>query len=303
MKTANSFHADRPIYGMLIAFIAFALFAAMQMCAKLLAENGYHVIEIAFFRNGIGFIGLFLWLYIKGKTNLIFAKNPLPNMVRGLIGTVGLWLTFAAFTLMPMSETTVFLFSSSLMLPVMAVIFFKDHIGIYRWISILAGFGGVALMAQPSGQVTLYGAIIALLAASMHASAGIMLRHLGKTEHSLTIVFYFVAVGTFFSALALPFFWKTPDITDILLIIGVALAGTMAQISLTIAYKYAAPAQVAPLNYTGLLWAVLFDFLIWTYTPGWPVFTGGAIVIACNLFILYRERKAGKSLLKHQTMA
>ncbi len=57
------------------------------------------------------------------------------------------------------------------------------------------------------------------------------------------------------------------------------------------------------MNYTGLLWAMLFDFLIWSYKPGMPVYAGGLIVVTSNLFILYRENRVRLRLLEHKTAA
>ncbi len=307
MKTttphANAQHKDLPVFGMLLGLSAFFLLALMQLFAKLLGEAEYHTIEITFFRNAIGFAGMGTWLLLSRKTSLTRTKRPLAHLTRGIIGTIGLLLTFSAFHLMPLSETTVFLFTTSLIMPVMGILFLNERIGIYRWSAILVGFFGVALMAEPSGQITLEGAAIALAAALTQAVIGICLRSLGKTEHPFTVVFYFLLIGSAGTAFLLPLVWETPEAADLWMIAGVAISGTFAQIALTMAFKYASPAQVAPMNYTGLIWALLFDLIVWSYVPGWPVIAGGIIVVASNLFILFRERKKQETLLKHQTVA
>jgi drug/metabolite transporter (DMT)-like permease len=252
---------------MLVAFSAFALLALMQVFAKLLGEQDYNAVEITFFRNALGFAGLGVWLLASRKTHLLKTDRPFAHMSRGLLSTVALWLTFSAFHLMPMSETTIFIFGSSLMLPLLSTIFLHEKVGIYRWSSILVGFCGILMMAHPSGQVTMIGAIVAMLAAVAQAVGQIFLRWLGRTEHPITVLFYFLMIGSVFSAMVLPFFWKTPEPHAYLLIAGVAIAGTLGQLGLTVAFKYAVPSIVAPLNYTGLIWAVLFDLLIWSYVP------------------------------------
>lgn len=281
-----------PVQGMLVAALTFLLLSVMQVFAKLLGEAGYHPVEVTFYRNAIGFLIVLGWLLARKRAALMKTKRPRAHISRAVIGTTGFVLNIAAFQLMPLSETTIFLFSSSLIMPVLAVVFLKDKVGVYRWLSIVVGFCGVALIAQPSGQVSLIGVVCALSGATTTAIVGINLRYLGRTEHPLTVVFFFLMIGALLAGAAMPFFAHAPKMTDLWMIAGIAASGTAAQILLSLAYKLAPPALVAPLNYTGLIWALLFDMLIWSYVPGWPVFFGGAVVIASNLFILHREQAA-----------
>ncbi len=203
-------------------------------------------------------------------------------------------MTFAAFSIMPMAETTVLLFTASLFIPVLGVIFLREHVGPWRWAAIAAGFAGVVVMASPAGNVSALGIIVALSASLMHAVLQIVLRYLGKFESPETVTFYFVVIGTLVTALPLPFVAVTPDVDEIPLFFGVGLTGAAAQWLLSVAFRNAPAAVVTVFNYTGIVWAMLFGWMIWNDWPLPTVLAGAAIVISSNVLMIWRETRLGK---------
>jgi drug/metabolite transporter (DMT)-like permease len=67
------------------------------------------------------------------------------------------------------------------------------------------------------------------------------------------------------------------------------LAGT-AQYCLTEAFRIAPPSVVAPFEYTSLIWAMLFGFLVWGDVPTTLVLVSAAVVIASGLYVLHDEK-------------
>src|SRR5690606_38026897 len=102
------------------------------------------------------------------------------------------------------------------------------------------------------------------------------------------------ATSAVISALLLPFFWQTPNATEwvVLILIGVVSGG--AQLMMTLGYRYAPAAIVAPFDYIALVWAALLGFVIWGEIPtAWTV-SGAAIVIASGLYSLRRETRLAR---------
>jgi drug/metabolite transporter (DMT)-like permease len=214
--------------------------------------------------------------------------------VRAVIGTLSLVTTFAAFSLMPMADTTALLFTSSLFIPVLGVLFLKESVGPWRWSAVVVGFIGVIIMTRPSGDVYALGITVALCAALMHAILQIILRYLGRFESPETISFYFFIIGTFVTALPLPFIAVQPTLAEIPLLFGVGLSGAAAQWLLSIAFRNAKAAIVTVFNYSGIIWATLFGWLIWNEWPLPAVMTGAGIVIASNILMIWREARLGR---------
>lgn len=270
------------------------MLAVMNVFAKMLSET-HHVIEIAFYRNLIATLPFLIWIFIFGRLDILRIKSkPMAIGARSVIGTVSLITTFAAFAAMPMADTTAFLFTASLFIPILGIIFLKEKVGPYRWGAVIIGFVGVMIMLSPTGNINTVGTILALSAAFMHAVLQTILRHLGKFEKPETITFYFVLIGTIVAALPLPFIATPPTMEEIPLLFAVGLTGALAQFLLSIAFGNAPAAVVTVFNYSGIIWATLFGWFIWNDWPTLTIWIGGGIVIASNIFMVWRESQKGK---------
>ena len=89
----------------------------------------------------------------------------------------------------------------------------------------------------------------------------------------------------------MPFIAVTPTLAELPLLIGVGLSGAAAQWLLTVAYSNARAAVVTVFNYSSIVWATLFGWLIWNDWPLPAVIIGAVIVIASNLLIIWRESR------------
>jgi len=286
-------HKEHVVRGMAAALGAFFMFTVMNVFAKLLSEN-HSVIEIGFYRNLIASMPFLFMVFVLGRREILVIRSK-PSLVglRAVLGVVSLVTTFTAFSLMPMAETTVLLFTSSLFIPVLGVLFLREKVGPWRWSAVFIGFAGVVVMAGPAGQASMLGVGVALAAALMHASLQIVLRYLGRYESPETVTFYFMVIGTLVTALPLPFIAVTPTLAEVPLLFGVGLSGAMAQWLLSTAFRNAPAAIVTVFNYSGIIWATLFGWLIWNDWPLPSVLAGAAIVIASNGLIIWRESRRG----------
>jgi drug/metabolite transporter (DMT)-like permease len=282
---------DNVVLGMTAGVGAYFMFSIMVMLAKLLSAN-HSVIEIAFYRNLIGSMPFLFVVFALGRRDIL-TLNTKPGLVAGraVLGAISLVVTFYAYSLMPLADTTALLFTASLFIPILAVIFLKESVGPYRWSAVVVGFMGVIVMARPTGDVYLLGISIALCAALLHATLQIILRYLGRYESPETISFYFFAVGTILTGTAMPFVANTPTVSEIPLLLGVGLSGAAAQWLLSVAYGNAPAAVVTIFNYTSIVWATLFGWMIWNEWPMPAVIAGAAIVIASNILIVWRESR------------
>ncbi|MDX1498810.1 MAG: DMT family transporter [Woeseiaceae bacterium] len=285
---------DHVVLGMTAGLGAFFMFTVMNVFAKLLAEN-HSVIEIAFYRNLVGSLPfLFMAFALGDRDILVIRSKPWTVALRAIFGSISLMITFLAFSLMPMADTTALLFTSSLFIPVLGVLILKERVGPWRWSAVVIGFAGVLVMVNPSGDVYALGVSVALVAALMHASLQLALRYLGGHERPETVTLYFFVIGTLVTALPLPFVIVAPTWAEIPLVFGVGLSGAAAQWLLSTAFKNAPAAIVTVFNYSGIVWATLFGWLIWSDWPLPSVFAGAAVVIASNILIIWRESRVGK---------
>ena len=113
-------------------------------------------------------------------------------------------------------------------------------------------------------------------------------------ESTETIAFYFFVVGLILTALPLPFIAVRPTVEEIPLLLGVGLSGAAAQWLLTYAFRNAQAAIVTVFNYSSIVWAALFGWMIWNEWPLPTVVIGAVIVIASNILMIWRESRLGR---------
>ena len=294
-------HKDNIMRGVCFGLAAYLMFGIMQTGAKILSET-HNVIEVAFYRNLIPLVPILIYIAAKNKWGLLRTNKPKAQIFRGIFGSISLIITFLTFHYLPMTTATVILFTATILTPAFAFFTLKEKIGLHRWGAIIIGLLGVIVMVRPSIDVPLFGIVIAFITAASWAVINVTLRYL-KTERSFAVMFSFLLCGVLIPGMAMPFVAKTPVPSELLLFLLVGITGGLGQYFLTSAFAKAPASLISMFNYTGLIWATLFDIAIWNKIPTLPIFLGGAIILAANFYIIHRERivalRQKKDLLKN----
>ena len=281
---------DNVVWGCIFTVLATLMFGIMAAAGKVLTVE-HHPAQIVFYRYGIPLLPILFFMLWRRDKDLFFTVKPRTLLLRCICGVGAMGMHVAALMYLPIADEKVISFGASLFAPLIAYFILKEYIGIQRWIAIAIGFVGVVLIAGPTGNLHALGVSFALCAAVMDAGMITTLRYL-KTENALTITFYLCLFGVLSSGLLFMPFVATPfeTIKEIWLIVLIALTGVLAQLFMTYASRLAPSSIVAPFMYSALIWAILFDVFIWSKMPSYIVFVGAFIIMAANLFILYRER-------------
>lgn len=285
---------DQIFKGIAYCLVAHLMFAVMGACAKYLSDF-HHVVEIVFHRNWVIFLTFFAFIIFSRKTHLFKSEQPKLTTIRGILGAISLICTYGALSMLPMAYATLIFFTSTILTPALAFFFLREPVGIHRWSAVALGMCGVIIIAQPSGAISIIGVALAFTAACLHAAMFTILRGL-KNQDVLTTTFYFMLVGTIISGLAMPWLWKPIENSLLWLFALTAIAGTLGQLTLASAYKYAPAAIVTPFAYSALIWTILIDVLIWQYKLDYiSIFAGTILIISAQIYIIYREYKLKKS--------
>ena len=271
---------------MIVAVLSVTL---MSVQAKLIGPE-YHPIQIAFARGIVVLILLSPIIYKLGGINFLKTKTPFLHLFRSLSGLVGNLLFFYSLHRIPVADVTVISMAVPIFSSILAIIFLKEIIGWRRWTAIIFGFLGVIIAVDPSTDIKM-ASIIAVIATFMWSTTIIFLRILGKTENPVKTVFYFMLISVICTSFFQPFYWKEPSLKILLLFVGLGTCAFATQILMTYALQKAQASIVSPFNYTGILWAILFDLLIWNVSPFINTIIGGIIITISGIYIFHRETK------------
>lgn len=264
----------------------------MFALAKLAGEHGANLIEILFFRQAIMVVPVLLIAATGPGLASLKTQRPLAHLRRAAVGATGMSLNFAAVGMLPLAEAQSIWFTIPLFATILAVVWLGEKVGPHRWIAVIAGFIGVLIVLQPqSGHVPLIGGGLALAASLVGAVTSILIRQIGRTEPSLTTVFWFGTISATALLIPLPWALHQHDMTTWGLLLAMGVLGSIAQISLTFALRFAPVSVVASLDYVSLLWAAALGVVLFGTWPTPSTWIGAPVIIAGGLYIIWRERK------------
>ncbi|MFC7290971.1 DMT family transporter [Hirschia litorea] len=299
MSQANS-HSDKPVLGLTFRLIAIASLATMFMLVKFLGERDVHVVEMLFYRFLFGFVMMGLWVFYRNGLASLKTKRVDLHISRAITGAVGMGLNFGAVMLLPMAEAATISFTVPLIATLLSVILLSEYVGLRRWIAVVVGFIGIVIAIQPwHNNIPPIGAAVAFAGAVMTALTIIIVRKLSATESSATIVFYYTAMSVPVLAIAMFWFGKAHswEIFGLLALIG--LFGTIGQITLSESLRYANVAVVMPMDYSNLIFATFFGYMIWDQWPVDSLWFGLPLIVGSGIYIALREHKLSIQRAQH----
>ena len=289
-------HPQNLKIGIITAILSALFLSSMNVLTKILSVD-LDPIVIAFWRNLFAFVILYVAFILTKKRHLMSTQHPRSHIIRGILGTIGFVLGIWMYSLVPITEGTVIGFTAPLFVVMLSYPLLKEKVGLYRSSATVIGLIGIIFaVGFDQSSVTLHGLLVGVGFALCNGLVLVILRQLGKTEHAMTTVFYFMGVGLAMTALYLPFAPKVvPNVSLLWCIPALVFVGIVSLFLKTESYRHAPASVITPIVYTMLLWSVLFDYLIWNHVASINIWIGAAIIITSNIIILWREHKISKT--------
>lgn len=278
------------------------LLSTMDVAIKVLVVH-YPSLQVAVLRCAISAPLFALWIVVMNR-RLFRTRHLRAHAGRAALGLVMLWAVGEAFRELPLADAYAIFFAAPLIMALLSGPVMKEPAGPWRLGACAVGFIGVLVVLEPGTDALLSrGSVMALIAVACYAVVALMVRALGREEHSLTIAFWFTALCGTFGAVLLPGRWVplAAEHWPWLLLLGVT--GTLGQVALVAAFRRASAGVIAPLDYTAMLWAVLYGWWIWGELPDQRTWFGAAIIIASGLFVIARESRAARRLRREASKA
>jgi len=269
---------------MLLSTICYSLLHALIRGMS----NELHPFELAFFRNLFGLLVVLPWFIRYGLAPLRTSRFGL-HAVRAGLNVIAVLSYFYALSLVPLADATALSFTAPIITTVLAIFFFREFVGIRRWIAILVGFTGAFVVLRPGVESVTVGQLLVLTYALFFAIALIVTKILGQTESSVTIITYVSLLMVPISAIPAVLVWQTPSLVQIGVMLIMGILGTSAQLLMTQALKEGETHVVMPFDFTKMIWAVLLGLLVFQEIPGIYTWLGVGMIFSSAFYIGYRE--------------
>lgn len=270
---------------------AFCL-ATNDAFAKWLGAD-YPIAQVVFFRSLFALPLIVLMAQALGGLRLLRPKRWWLHGFRGLLMAVSAFTFFAGLRELPLSSAWAIAFTAPLIMTALSPVMLGEPVGWRRWSGVLAGFAGVLVVVRPGLAAFQPASLLILFTAVCYALNFLTARKYAASETTMAFVFYTSVVPVLLAGAVMPFgHWTTPTPGDWGLFAAMGLVGGLAMVLLTQAFRLAPAAVVAPFDYSAMIWAIAYDWLVWMSWPDRPTWFGAALIIAAGLYVLHRETVA-----------
>ena len=287
----GSIARPRPFLALGLRLLTALALATMGMLLKLASTRGVQLAELVFWRQAITAGAVTLVLLAMGQLGSVRTQRFPAHARRAIYGITGMFFVYGAVVLLPLAEATTLSFTAPFFAVLLSVLLFREKVGKYRWAAVICGFAGVIVLTQPgSAVIDPFGAAVGLIAAFLVSLISFQIQDLNKTEAPWSIVFWFAALTTPLTALAMPFVYAPHDGETWLIIVAMALCGAIAQLLLTASLRFGSASVILLLDYTSLLWATMYGFYVFDNTPPASLWIAAPLIIGSGALIAWRER-------------
>ena len=274
--------------GILWMLVTTLFFVSLDATAKFLIAR-YPVAEVVWARFVFHLLFVALMLAPRLGVHAVSA-NPGMQLLRSALLLATTVLFFAGLGNLPLADASAIMFTSPILLTVLAIPLLGEHVGPRRWAAVAVGFLGALIVVRPGTGVMGAGAALLLGAALCNALYQLITRRLRAVDTPLTTLLYTAIAGSVLVSLALPAVWVAPQPEHWPLFALLGVFGGAGHFTLIKAFQRAPAAVVAPFSYASLIWATGFGWLLFGDLPDRWTVLGAAVIAGGGLYILHRER-------------
>jgi len=288
--------AANPALAVALMLSATAFIAATMLLAKSLGTDTLgpplHPLQISH--------GRFLFAFAAISSTAIILRPRIANPHLGLhigrtvFGWAGVTLMFAAVSFIPLSDATAISFLNPVFGMLLAIPLLGEKVGPWRWFAAFTALLGALILLRPGPDSFQMAGLLALGAAIIMGMELIFIKKLANREPSFQILLVNNAIGLFIASVAVLPVWVMPTMAQWGAL--AALGGLMAtaQACFVNAMARADASFITPFSYVTLIFATLYDLLIFDVWPDVISIIGAIIILGGALLLAWRERRAGQ---------
>jgi drug/metabolite transporter (DMT)-like permease len=277
--------------GIALMIAGIFLFAVNDALGKWLMAT-YSVGQVLLIRSMAAMVLLapFIWRDVAS-----FAAAPRWGLqvLRALLATVEVACFYWAVAYLPLADVMAYYLAGPIFVTAIAGTLLGEPVGWRRWSAVVAGFIGVIVCLRPGVAAFTWPALIALIGSFTFSLSMISTRFLRGTSGTVLVTTQ-TAAALLFGIFIAPFAWVPPNTGDLALLALLGMVAMVAHVCVNRSLTVAPASVVVPYQYTTIVWAVLFGYLVFNDVPDAWMLAGGTIIIGAGLFIFLREQRLAR---------
>lgn len=287
--------------GILLMTSSTAVFVVNDALVKYVSQT-LPAMQLIFIRGILASVLLFAVAHAMGATRGLGHLLSRPVLVRSGLDAVASVVFLTALFHLPMANATAINMATPLFITLYAMLAMGERVDRARWLTITVGFGGVLLVVQPSAQGFNAYALMAVLAAVLHAARDTSTRYIPADVPSILITLATaVTVALLAGLLSLVEGWQPVPARELGFLVAASALIAFGYHLLIGSMRVGEMSMVAPFRYTALLYALLLGYAVWGDVPNLLACFGIVLLVGAGLYALHSERARARAALEAAT--
>ncbi len=277
--------------GVAVMLFGMVLFALNDAMGKFLVST-YSLGQVIAVRSIAAVIILLPIVWRAGLAKLVNVERPGLQVARVFFSTAELFCFYFAVAALPLADVMTYWLAAPIYVAALSPFLLGEKVGWRRWTAIGIGFVGVLIALKPSSASLTSAAFLSILGSAAFAFMMLSGRQLRNTPDTVLAFWQIIGAGLagIVAILVAPSGWiPIQSGFDLSLLALLGIVAMTAHVLVNRALKLADAATVAPLQYTLLLWAVIFGWLIFGDVPQISIVIGAGLIVLSGLYIFFRE--------------
>ena len=271
-------------YGIILILLTYLSFGILDTIQKTAVQ--YHSVFVLLFVK-YTFCLIFSFFIAKKNNvkNYYLSNNYKIQITRCVLSVCEACFFVLSFRYLALADAHTIGSLSPVLVVFFSYLILKEKINLATWVAIGISFFGVLLIMRPGLTIFNPYLVIPLLAAFFYSLFQIATRLNAQYDDNETMLFYNGLIGVIITSILSIFFWQPLHSFSFIFFIFLGFFFCMG-LFLQIKALSITPASVlAPYNYTIIVWAILFGFVVYKEIPDILTIIGAIIIVASGVFI------------------
>ena len=259
------------------------------------ATRELSVFQIMLMRSVLGMVLLWPLVHAAGGLSAMRTQRLPQHALRNGVHYAAQYGWFVALTLIPLAQLVSIEFTMPIWSAVLAVFFLGERMNGRKWLAVLLGLLGVAVIVRPSAGTVDAGQLIALACAFGFAISVVLVKSLTRTEAAITVIFWMLVIQSAIGLVPALLVWQWPSAQTWGWVLVVAFCGTYSHYCFARAMQHADTTVVVPMDFLRVPLTALAGWLVYSEQVDLLTGLGVLLILTGNALNLFRWPRLGRS--------
>jgi drug/metabolite transporter (DMT)-like permease len=259
------------------------------------ATRELSVFQIMLMRSVLGMGLLWPLVHAAGGLSAMRTQRLPQHALRNGVHYAAQYGWFVALTLIPLAQLVSIEFTMPIWSAVLAVFFLGERMNGRKWLAVVLGLVGVAVIVRPSAGTVDAGQLIALACAFGFAISVVLVKSLTRTEAAITVIFWMLVIQSAIGLVPALLVWQWPSAQTWGWVLVVAFCGTYSHYCFARAMQHADTTVVVPMDFLRVPLTALAGWLVYSEQVDLLTGLGVLLILTGNALNLFRWPRPGRS--------